>query len=401
MRAFVFTDKALERQAGRFVWLEWDTEKSRNAWLRKKFPVEALPTYFIVDPADERVALRWVGGATAAQLQKILDDGRASVTRADAALARGGKRAAASLGGSYAAAAAAFAQGDALYAAADYAAAVAPFQMALAEAPPDWPRYSRAVESLLYALSQTAAHGPGARLALASFPRLRHTASAANVVVMGLDCAIQLPADSTSRAGMISDLEGAAREVVADSSLPIAADDRSAVYIGLLDARQDAKDEEGAKEVAGEWAAFLEGEARRATTPEQRAVFDSHRLSAYLQLGQPERAVPMLEASERDLPTDYNPPARLAVAYKAMKRWDQALAASDRALPKAYGPRKLGILQTRADIYLGLADTTAARRTLGDAVGMAESLPTGQRSENAIASLKKKLSALQPAAATP
>ena len=45
----------------------------------------------------------------------------------------------------------------------------------------------------------------------------------------------------------------------------------------------------------------------------------------YLELGQPERALPMLQASERDLPDDYNPPARLAVAYKAMKRWDEAI----------------------------------------------------------------------------
>ena len=52
----------------------------------------------------------------------------------------------------------------------------------------------------------------------------------------------------------------------------------------------------------------------------------------------------MLQASERDLPDDYNPPARLATAYKAMRRWDEALAASDRALAKAYGPRKLGML---------------------------------------------------------
>ena len=71
----------------------------------------------------------------------------------------------------------------------------------------------------------------------------------------------------------------------------------------------------------------------------------------------------MLEASERDLPDDYNPPARLAAAYKAMKRYDDALAASDRALAKAYGPRKIGILQTRADIYTAQGDVPSARKT--------------------------------------
>ena len=102
----------------------------------------------------------------------------------------------------------------------------------------------------------------------------------------------------------------------------------------------------------------------------------------------------MLQASERDLPDDYNPPARLAVAYRAMKKYDDALAASDRALAKAYGPRKLGILQTRADIYREKGDAAAARKTMEDAVKLAESLPEGQRSEKVIANLKKKLEAL-------
>ena len=79
MRAYVFTDRALEQQAGRFVWLQIDTEKAGNAPLREKFPVVALPTYFIVNPADESVALRWVGGATVSRLQGMLDDGRRAV----------------------------------------------------------------------------------------------------------------------------------------------------------------------------------------------------------------------------------------------------------------------------------------------------------------------------------
>jgi hypothetical protein len=79
-----------------------------------------------------------------------------------------------------------------------------------------------------------------------------------------------------------------------------------------------------------------------------------------------------------------------------MKRWDDALAASDRALAKAYGPRKLGMFQVRSDIYLGRGDKTAAKRTLEDAVAYAEALPEGQRSASTITGLKKKLAALEP-----
>src|SRR5258707_829663 len=75
MRAFVFTDKALERQAGRFVWLSINTEKRDNATLLGKFPVQAWPSFYVIDPVKEKVVLRYVGGATVPQLQHILDDG--------------------------------------------------------------------------------------------------------------------------------------------------------------------------------------------------------------------------------------------------------------------------------------------------------------------------------------
>ncbi len=185
------------------------------------------------------------------------------------------------------------------------------------------------------------------------------------------------------------------REVLADAALAIADDDRSGLYISLLDARQQAGDSLGARQVALDWAAFLEGAAAKASTAEQRAVFDPHRLSAYLELGQPERAVPMLEASEKDLPEDYNPPARLVAAYRAMKKWDEALAASDRALAKVYGPRKLGIYSARADILSGKGDRDGARRTLEAALAYADSLPAEQRSEGTLAALRKKLEALK------
>ena len=246
----------------------------------------------------------------------------------------------------------------------------------------------------MFALQSTGDDERAARLAAQAFPRLRRTPSAANVAASGLGSALELPAEHGARDSLIAVLEADTREVVYDRGTPLAADDRSAAYIALLEARAAAHDSLGALRVASEWAAFLEGEAARAKTPEARAVFDSHRLSAYLELDQPGRALPMLTASERDLPGDYNPPARLAIAYLAMHRWDEALAASDRALAKAYGPRRLRILDTRADIQVGRSDVPAARRTLKDAIRIAEALPAGQRSESSIAGLKKKLDAL-------
>jgi tetratricopeptide (TPR) repeat protein len=172
-----------------------------------------------------------------------------------------------------------------------------------------------------------------------------------------------------------------------------AADDVSTSYLSLIQARKDAGDPAGARKDAEAWAAFLEGQAAAAKTPEQRAVFDSHRLSAYLELQQPERAIPMLQESEKDLPDDYNPPSRLAVAYMAMKKPDEALAASNRALPKVSGPRRVQVLQRRSDIFAAKGDAAASREALEQALACAEALPAGQRSEGQIKALQKKLEA--------
>jgi tetratricopeptide (TPR) repeat protein len=365
MRAFVLTDRALERYAGQFVWLAIDTENSANASFLKKYPIHVWPTLLIIDTRQERVVLRYAGGATVPQLTKLLKDAkRGTRSAADEALARG----------------------DRVWNEEKNAEAAKAYQEAIEKAPKGWSRLGRAAESLTFALLMARDHESCATTALALYPRVKGTYSAANVAANGVFCASATPNHTGLEA-----LEKAARETLDDPKIPLSADDRSGLYIALIDGREAVKDEEGAQKLREQWVSFLEGEAAKAKTPEQRAVFDSHRLSAYLALKQPERAVPMLEQSERYLPDDYNPPARLASAYRAMGKYDEAMAASDRALAKAYGPRKIGILRTRADIYAAKGDKEAARRTIEEAIRFAESLPKEQRSEQTIASLKKRL----------
>ena len=222
MRAFVFTDKSLASEAGRFVWLEIDTEKAKNASVRKQLAVAALPSFFILDPADERVALRWVGGATVPALTRILDDGRAAVTAGTVAAGRGGLGSPAD---------SALARADDAYGRADYATAAAGYREALKLAPAGWSSDGRTVESLLYALNQTDGYEEGASLALAAYPRLARTPSAPNVAASGLDCALSLPADHPRRAELVAALDQITRAVAEDLTLSMAADDRSGVYI--------------------------------------------------------------------------------------------------------------------------------------------------------------------------
>ena len=137
---------------------------------------------------------------------------------------------------------------------------------------------------------------------------------------------------------------------------------------------RDRRDPTEAQRVAREWAAFLETEAEGAKDAAARAVFDPHRVEAYLALGEPARAIPMLEQSARDFPSDYNPHARLARVYLEMKRLDEAHAAIARAHALVYGPRILRVASTLADVEEARGERTAARRAIEAALVRTEGL---------------------------
>ena len=80
MRAYVLTDRALTGQAGRFVWLSINGERAKNAGLvRNRLKLTAYPTLYVLDPKDERIALRWVGAANKERLLTLLDDATVAV----------------------------------------------------------------------------------------------------------------------------------------------------------------------------------------------------------------------------------------------------------------------------------------------------------------------------------
>jgi tetratricopeptide (TPR) repeat protein len=146
-----------------------------------------------------------------------------------------------------------------------------------------------------------------------------------------------------------------------------------------------------ARRLARDWSAFLDAQAAHAPNAASRAVFDAHRLQAYMAIGEPDRAVPMLSQSERDFPEDYNPPARLAVAYLAMKRHDEALDACRRALARAYGPRKLRLWSLKADILMARGDTAGARSALKEAVDFAAHTPLPESYPKQAEAIRKRL----------
>jgi tetratricopeptide (TPR) repeat protein len=352
MREYVLHDPALEKLASSYVWLSIDTERSENAEFLTKFPIKELPTLWVIDAETETASLKWLGAATATELADLLGE---------AASGGSGEAAAALLKGNQASAA--NKTDDAIRA----------YRAALAAAPKDWPRRGHVVEALAARLSETKREPECVELVKAEIAGLAVGTSLSNALVSGITCSFKLEKGTSGRAELRRFLDRALQ--LAREGKGLLADDRSSLFEHAVAGLRAEAERDLALRVAREWATFLEEEAKRATTPAARAVFDSHRLGAYLELGEPQRAIPMLTESEKDLPQDYNPPARLARAHFALRQIPQALAAVERALAKAYGPRKLRIYELKADILLSKGDRAGGRAALGDAIAYARTIP--------------------------
>ncbi|HEY7724792.1 MAG TPA: hypothetical protein VH880_05630 [Anaeromyxobacteraceae bacterium] len=360
MRATVLRDPRLLKLAGRFVWLSLDAEKERNAAFLEAFSISGYPTFLVIEAGSGRAVLRWPGSAGVREMERLLDDalvalGAAGGSGPEAALARG----------------------DRLHAEGRVDDAAQAWREALRLGGPGWERRGRAVESLVLAFQGA---GQGRRCAAAArdlAPALPRGSSFANAVVTGLSCALGAPAEEPWRAAAISRLEDLSRRA---ARLPdLLADDRAFALQTLAEAREAAGDEKGARGLWRRLWTFLEAEGRRAPNAEVRASLDSFRTTCAISLGDPARALPALRASEASLPGDYNPPYRLGILHREMGRSAEALSDADRALERAYGPRKLRVYDLKAGLQLSAGDAAGRRATLEAALAHAATLPEAQQ----------------------
>lgn len=359
MRANVLTDARLVKLAGQFAWLDIDTEKPGNFAFVEQFPIEAWPTILVIDPATEQVALRWMGTATAGELERLLL-AAARTLRKEKTDAAG----------------AAMARGAALAAAREHARAAEAYGAALEAGGLAWPGRPEAADALLQALSLGKDPAPCAEAARKFLPSLPHGSAAARVAAAGLVCAVSLEAPA-ARAEAIAVLEPAAGGALVFPGVP--SDDRSGLYDALLGARKASKDEAGARAVAGDWLGWIEAESARATTPLARSAFDGARLTAAMTLGDLQRVIPALEASAQALPGEYFALAYLARGYLEAGRPKQAAATARAAAALAQGPRRVNILVVEARALRAAGDVLGAKTAVDEAIHHGEGLPEAVR----------------------
>jgi thiol-disulfide isomerase/thioredoxin len=374
MRSYVFPDEAMRPLAGDFVWLALDTERPESAPFLERFKMQVWPTLWVIDPKTEIPLLKWLGSATAKELVGLLKDVLLELRDGT-----GGGEALVLL-----------LRGQQASAASKREEAVREYRAALEAAPPHWNKRGPTVEALVAALSEGKLDAECAETALAEMPKLPPGTSLANVAIQGLDCARHSP-EGTAAKGGAKLLARAVEQIALDESVPILADDRSGLFEAAVEAREEDLDEVGARALGARWADYLERQARAARDPAARAVFDAHRVLAYLALGDPGRSLPMLAESERDSPRDYNPPARMAKVYLELKRYDDGLAAIGRALALGYGPRKVRLLLLRADLLTAKGDEAGSRATLREAQAYVAALPEAERSPRDLSEIEKRM----------
>jgi hypothetical protein len=348
MRANVLNDAALMKLAGQFAWLSIDSDQPANDAFVKKFGGSGVPLFVVIDPEKGKAVLSWYGTATAPQLIKLLDDGKRAMkggeTGADALLARA----------------------DEFNADKKPGDAAPLYEQALEMGGKKWPHRTRAIESLVMADDFANQRDACIQVAAREAPGMARDRSFVNTVYFGLECAKPGTPE-------LSEMEKLAEEGV---KIPgVLGDDTSSLYQQLAGIYRQNKDEEAATRVSNAWLQYLQEQIAQTPTAEARMGYDLHLVSVAVFLHKPELAVAEIERAQRELPGDYNPPRLATTLYRQMGRYDDALAACNQAIEKAYGVPKAQLYRTKAQILQQRGDAEGVRQAYAEGIAFARTLP--------------------------
>jgi len=384
MAVTVLREPGITRHSPSFVWAKLDAGMLENAEFLNRFPVTGTPMFLIIEPETEKVLAKHVGLADEGELSELLEQSLKEFR---------GKRM------------------DALHAAltrADHAFAVGQFVEAtklyrelLKDTPRDWAGGSPVAEMWLAALVWVPDYPECTRVAQAELPRLRRNSAWVRSVGIAEFCVSKLP-DAPERAQLAAQVDALGRAAL---EVPVTPLTRAALYGSLLATRTTLKDEEGEKRLANSMFQFLESARAKVPTAQERSALDSFLVRSATTLGRLPQVLPYLQASERELPESPAASAVLANAYASLNRFDEALAAIDRAISKAPPVLRVSLVSAKAGMFQKKGDSAAARRTWDEAVHLAEELPSSPRFAKMVAWTKtqreKAMAAAPPKVAQP
>lgn len=389
MQNYVLNDPSLRPLADRVVFASIDSDRPESAAFLERHTVRVWPTFFVLDPARDRVVGYWAGSGSVPEIRGLIEEGLREIA-----------------GGAPDAASRAFAEARAAHAAGDADRAAAAYERAVQAAAPSWPNRSAALLGWIQVLYNKKAWQECARVGQAHLKEISGASMPADASSYLLTCAENLPSDDGGPPGKPGSapippsparLETQKAAIARLTELTVrppegsTVDDQADALNLLAEGLTTLKDPAGAREAQEKRLALMDAAARAAATPEEAQTFDYGRANAYLALGRADEAIRMLEQREREMPSSYEPPARLAGVLFRSGKLPEALTAVDRALDRAYGPRRLLYLKLRADIQHKLGDSAAELAALREEVKGYEALPPGQASPERLANARKRL----------
>lgn len=351
MKHFVFTDSSLTPLTKRAVFVALDTDRPENGRFVEQFPIEVWPTFFVIDGRSERVVGLWPGAASAAEFRNFVEHS----VRAIEALHRDEINENSPLGKLLDANVAELAR--------DYAHAAELYGEAVRLAPNDWERRSEALLGWISALREARRVNECVKVGGTYADQVHGAARPIDFVRNYHSCAKQLKNAAERR--KIEQAALARVSALCDAPAPdTSVDDRADALDLLAELLANTGNTEGERRARVRRLTLLEEAAARAPSPAAASTFDYARAETYLALGQTDDALRMLAEREKQLPDSYEPPARMASLLHRLGRDNEAKVAIERALARAYGPRKLRYLSLKAAIVGALGDTDAQIRTL-------------------------------------
>jgi thioredoxin-like negative regulator of GroEL len=380
MQTTVFADKALAPDAPKFVFAALDTDRDANAAAVAKFPPGAWPTFYVVGPKDEAVLARFVGAASVAQFKAFLDMGAQAMS------------------GVAAGANTHLLAAERALANKDLATAETELVAALDKAPPEWLRRPDALVSLIGILQKKKDYVACVALAETWLDKTGNAASASDFMIPAMTCGEELAKEADEEVLRVTKLRERAvarwKQLVGDAAAPLSVDDRSDALANLRSTLEVLDRKPEAKEVAEQQRKLLDEAAAKATDATAASTYNWPRAEVYVYLERPLELVPSLQKSVKDLPTDYDPPARLGWVYMKAGKLAEAAAATEASIKLAYGPRKVRVLTQRAEIAKLQNDKPAEKKYRQEIVTHLKSLPPTQTSPEAIAKAEKAVAEL-------
>jgi tetratricopeptide (TPR) repeat protein/thiol-disulfide isomerase/thioredoxin len=385
MQAFVLTAEKIPALR-RFVLLSINTERESNAAFLERVPVTVWPTFYVLEPSHLAVLGRWLGSGAPGPFTRFLSEGErardlgtapgtAGATQPEHALDELRRL---------------LRTADELATHGDFSAAAAQYGAALALAPAAWARRPETLVAQMTALHKAQAVQPCLELAEHSLDQTGNSSSTVDFADYALDCAERAGPGDARVPRLRRAIEERLRPLCERGSPEFSPDDRADACAKLADARTALQDVSGAHAALETRLAVLE-QAAQGLPDDVAVAYDWAFTDTLLALGRPEQALTRALARERALPDNYNPPQYAARAYQALGRYAEGLAAIDRALGLAYGPRKIGFLTLKADLLQRAGRSAEALDTVRAQLAAYRALPAGQRQPAAEARVERRL----------